>query len=224
MTTTLFMPIKLNNQRMPGKNTARFDDGTPLLQVSLKTALKVKSEGYIDRIVVYCSSDEITKFLPDGVEFIKRPEYLDLQTTKSGEIIRAFLDEVVSDIYVMFHATSPFITKEHLIECIDAVKSGRYSSAFCAKKLQNFMWYDNKPLNFTLDSAPRTQDMKPYYCELSAPYVFRREVFYQYGGRTGDNPYICESTEIEAIDIDFPEDFALANAVYMAMLRGEIKS
>lgn len=31
MTTTLFMPIKLNNQRMPGKNTACFDDGTPLL-------------------------------------------------------------------------------------------------------------------------------------------------------------------------------------------------
>lgn len=43
MTTTLFMPIKLNNQRMPGKNTARFDDGTPLLQVALRTALSAKS-------------------------------------------------------------------------------------------------------------------------------------------------------------------------------------
>ena len=50
----------------------------------------------------------------------------------------------------MYHATSPFISEEHLIECINAVKSGEYDSAFAAKKLQNFMWYENKPLNFSL--------------------------------------------------------------------------
>lgn len=219
MKTTIFMPIKLNNERTPGKNLKCFDDGTPLLQVPLYTALEAKMEGVIDRIVVYCSQEEIVKYLPDGVEYIKRPEYLDTQTVRCGDIIEAFINEVESDIYVMYHATSPFISKEHLVDCINAVKSQKYDSAFAAKKLQNFMWFENKPLNFSLDCAPRTQDMKPYYCELSSPYVFTKDVFNKYHGRTGENPYICECSEIEAIDIDYPEDFVLANAVYMSLIK-----
>lgn len=219
MKTTVFMPIKLNNERTPGKNTKKFDDGTALLQVPLKTAVEAKNEGAVDQIIVFCSNEAIKEYLPDGVDFLKRPTSLDTQATRSGDIIKAFVDTVDSDIYVMYHATSPFITKEHLIECVNAVKSGKYDSAFAAKKLQNFMWFRNKPLNFKLDYAPRTQDMEPYYCELSSPYVFKKEVFEKYHGRTGENPYICEATEIEAIDIDYPEDFALANAVYMSLVK-----
>ena len=213
------MPIKLNNERTPGKNLKKFDDGTPLLQVPLNTALAAKKHGIVDRIIVFCSQEAIVEYLPQGVEFIKRPEYLDRQTIECADIIDSFVQIVPSDIYVMYHATSPFISEEHLADCVNAVKSGKYDSAFAAKKLQNFMWYENKPLNFSLDHAPRTQDMKPYYCELSSPYVFTKSVFDKYHGRTGGKPYICECTEIEAIDIDYPEDFILANAVYMALLK-----
>ncbi|MDR1769708.1 MAG: CMP-N-acetylneuraminic acid synthetase [Hungatella sp.] len=219
MKTTIFMPIKLNNERTPGKNIKKFDDGTPLLQVPLNTALQAKKSGEVDRIVVFCSKEEVKEYIPDGVEFIKRPDYLDMQSTKCGDIIEAFLKMVDSDLYVMYHATSPFITEEHLVDCINAVKSGKYDSAFAAKKLQSFMWYDSKPLNFSLGCAPRTQDMKPYYCELSSPYVFTKKVFEKYHGRTGKNPYICECSEIEAIDIDYPEDFVLANAVYTTLIK-----
>ena len=220
---TVFMPIKLNNERTPGKNTKQFDDGTALLQVPLMTALKVKEKGYIDRIVVFCSQDAINDYVPEGVEVIKRPEYLDTQAVRCGDIIEAFVNTVESDLYVMYHATSPFITEDTLIKCIEAVKTGEYDSAFAAKKLQNFMWFEGKPLNFALDCAPRTQDMKPYYCELSSPYVFTKAIFDKYHGRTGENPFICECSEIEAIDIDYPEDFVLANAVYMSLVKSEVK-
>jgi len=219
MKTTVFMPIKLNNERAPGKNIKKFNDGTPLLQVALKTALRAKEHGVVDHVVVFCSKDEIKEYIPEGIEYIKRPDYLDSQTTRCGDIIEGFINMFDSDIYVMYHATSPFITEEHLTECVNAVKSEKYDSAFAAKKLQNFIWFDNKPLNFSLDFAPRTQDMKPFYCELSSPYVFTRSVFEKYHGRTGENPYICECTEIEAIDIDYPEDFVLANAVYMSLIK-----
>ncbi|SCZ78662.1 acylneuraminate cytidylyltransferase family protein [Pseudobutyrivibrio xylanivorans] len=219
MKTTIFMPIKLNNERTPGKNLKKFDDGTALLQVPLMTALEAKKDGDVDRIVVFCSNPDIQEYLPEGVEFVQRPERLDTQAIRCGDIIEAFLEQEESDIYVMYHATSPFITKKTLTDCINAVKSGKYDSAFAAKKLQNFMWFDGKPLNFALDCAPRTQDMKPYYCELSSPYVFTREVFEKYHGRTGENPFICECSEIEAIDIDYPEDFELANAVYMSLIK-----
>ena len=74
MKTTVFMPIKLNNERTPGKNLKKFDDGTALLQVPLKTAVEAMHDGDIDRIVVFCSNPAIQEYLPEGVEFIQRPE------------------------------------------------------------------------------------------------------------------------------------------------------
>ena len=221
MSTVAFVPIKLNNQRTPGKNTKRFSDGLPLLEVPLQTLLKVKWQGDIDDIIVYCSDDSIKEYLPKGVIYMTRPKYLDSQSAKNGDIIEEFVKNVDSELYIMYHVTSPFITADHIVECINAVKSGRFDSAFGAKKLQNFLWFDNKPVNFSLDYAPRTQDMKPYYCELSSPYVFTKNVFYKYHGRTGINPFICECSEIEAIDIDYPEDFELANVVYMNLIKNK---
>ncbi|GHV21937.1 N-acylneuraminate cytidylyltransferase [Spirochaetia bacterium] len=216
MKTTAFIPIKMNNERIPGKNTKEFSDGTPLIHFVQKTLLKVKE---IDDIYVFCSNEKINDYILDGIKFLKRPEILDTQKTVCGDIIRTFLNMVPSDIYIMANATSPFILPERFIQSIRAIKSGEYDSAFAAKKLQNFMWYRGKPLNFSLDYAPRTQDMEPYFCELSSPYSFTKEVFEKIGGRTGNKPFICECTDVEAIDIDYPEDFELADTVYMNLLK-----
>jgi len=218
MTTTAFIPIKLNNERMPSKNIKEFSDGTPLIHFAQKTLLSVKE---VDKIVVFCSDERVKNYILDGVDFVKRPTSLDTQSAVCGDIIREFLKAVKSDIYIMANATSPFIKSERFSQCIQAVRSGKYDSAFAVKKLQNFIWYENKPLNFSLNFAPRTQDMQPAFCELSSPYVFTREVFETVGGRTGYNPFMCECDEIEAIDIDYPEDFILADVVYTNILKTE---
>lgn len=218
MKTTAFIPVKLNNERTPGKNTKPFSDGTPLVHLVQKTLLQLN---IVDEICLFCSDDRIQEYILDGIKYVKRPSTLDTKETLCGDIIRTFINTVESDIYIMANATSPFVTVETYNKCISAVQSEKYTSAFAAKKLQNFIWYQNKPLNFALDKAPRTQDMEPAYCELSSPYVFKKEVFEKYHGRTGENPYICECSEIEAIDIDYPEDFILADTVYMNILRNK---
>ncbi len=216
MKVTAFIPMKLNNERTPGKNTKLFSDGTPLCHFVQKTLLQVPE---VDEIVVFCSDDRIQDYILPGIKFLKRPNTLDTKQTLCGDIIKAFLDMCDSDIYVMSHATSPFIKPERFSACINAVKSGDYDSAFACKKLSNFLWFDGKPLNFALDKAPRTQDMTPAFCELSTPYVFTRRVFDKYHGRTGENPYMCECEEIECIDVDYPEDFLLADTVYTHLLK-----
>ena len=79
------------------------------------------------------------------------------------------------------------------------------------------MWQDSKPLNFDPSHFPRTQDLPLILAETSIAYVFPRETFERYGRRVGVRPYIHEVGRIEAIDIDYPEDFALADAVYRSM-------
>lgn len=203
------MPIKLNNERCSGKNTRQLGP-KPLLQHELDN---LKLTGLCNSINVFCSSEDIVPFLPEGVNFIKRPDYLDLPTSNFSQIFTCFMEQQDADIYVYAHATAPFVTIQTMCQCIEAVRSGEYDSAFCAVKLQDYLWQEGEPLNFDATNLPRTQDLKPIYQETSGIYVFTKDVFKKYKRRIGKKPFIKEVSFKEAIDIDNPEDFTIAEAL-----------
>lgn len=215
MRTVALVPIKMNNERTPGKNTKKFDDGTPLLTYFLKKFVQIED---IDEIYVFCSNPQIKKYIPDGVNYLERPAFLDTSETLFQDIFSEFIRRIDSDIYVLAHCTSPFIKLDHYRECVRAVQSGEFDSAFTGEKLQKLLWKNNKPLNFDPQNIPRTQDLEPIYNEVPAMYAFKKDVFVTTKRRVGRNPYIVDITGIECIDIDYPEDFEIANAVYMQLV------
>lgn len=214
MKIVAIMPIKLINERCPGKNT-RMLGGKPLLQYELDS---LKKTGLCDSINVFCSSEDVIPFIPEGVNFIKKSKDLDLPTANFNQIFSAFVRELDSDIYVFAHATAPFISVQTMSECIEAVKSGEYDSAFCAEKIQDFLWQNGKPLNFDATNLPRTQDLQPIYKETSGVYVFTKEVFLEYGRRIGIKPFVKCVGFKEMVDIDNPEDFDLAETLVNVVL------
>lgn len=209
MKTIAIMPIKLQNERLPGKNTMLLG-GKPLLQYQL---LAVKDVALTDEINVYCSDEAVCDYLPEGVEFLKRPAELDLPTSNFTQIFSTFMSVKPADIYVYVHATAPFITVETIKECIEAVQSGEYDSAFCATRIQDFLWKDGEPMNFDATNVPRSQDIEPIYRETSGVYVFTKDVFNTYHRRIGKHPFIKEVSYKEAVDINNPEDFRLAEVM-----------
>lgn len=158
MKTVAIVPMKLNNRRLPQKNTKSFTNGEPLCHYILSTLLRVDG---IDEVYVYCSNPSIQEFIPKGVKYLKRSENLDQDSTKMNEVLQSFARDVPSDVYVMTHTTAPFISVESITKGLEAVKTGEYDSAFAAKKLQDFLWKDGKPFNYSLDAIPRTQDLPP---------------------------------------------------------------
>ena len=216
MRIVAIMPIKLKNERCPGKNL-RLLGGKPLLQHELDN---LKETGLCESINVYCSDETVVSYLPEGVTFIRRPGYLDLPSSNFTQIFDSFMGEVDADIYVYAHATAPFITVDTVKQCIEAVSSGEYDSAFCAVKLQDYLWQDGEPLNFDASDLPRTQDLKPIYQETSGVYVFTRDVFKNHRRRIGKKPFIKEVSFKEAVDIDNPEDFELAEALVNIQVGG----
>ena len=211
------VPMKLNNRRLPQKNTKTFTNGKPLCHYILST---LKTIQMIDEIYVYCSNPDIREFIPDGVKYLKRSEMLDLDTTKMNEVLNSFASEVPADVYIMTHTTAPFIKAESISKGLNAVLSEKYDSSFAAKKLQDFLWKDGTPFNYQLDNIPRTQDLPPLYEETSGFYIYRSDVIKQLNRRIGDKPYIVEVGEIESIDIDEAEDFIIADAIYNYLHRG----
>lgn len=205
------VPMKLNNRRLPQKNTKAFTNGRPLCYYILSTLLKITE---IEEVYVYCSNPDIKGYIPDGVKYLKRSEMLDQDTTKMNEVLKAFAKDVPADIYVMTHTTAPFISEISIKKGLDAVVSEKFDSSFAAKKLQDFLWRDGVPFNYDLENIPRTQDLPPLYEETSGFYIYRENVINEMGRRIGNKPYIVEIGEVESIDIDEPEDFMIADAIY----------
>lgn len=204
------MPIKLNNERLPGKNIKMLG-GKPLLQHELQSIIDT---GLVKDINVFCSDSEIEKYLLKEVTYIKRPEYLDSPDANFTQIMSEFMIKKEADIYVYLHATAPFVTKKTMEECINAVLLGGHDSSFCAVKIQDFLWKNGIPLNFDACNLPRSQDLDVVFRETSGVYVFRKEVFQKYHRRIGMNPYIKEVSFKESIDINTAEDFRLAEKLY----------
>lgn len=216
MKVVAMVPIKLNSERVKEKNLRPFCDGKPLVQFILEALVKSKK---IDEVYVYCSSERIKEYLVDGVKFLKRPEFLDENTSNCNDIIREFMKEVEADYYVVSHATAPFTKTESIDRCIDAVADdSEYDSAFTVDKIQTFMWESGKPMNFDPSHFPRTQDLEPIYMETSGAFVFSKDVFETYNRRIGVKPCLVEVEPIESCDIDTEYDMMVAQALYKYMM------
>lgn len=214
MKTVAFVPIRLNSQRVVGKNLRPLG-GRPMMTYLLQSLAAAKN---IDQVYVYCSSREVEQYLPEGVKLLLRDERLDSNTTLGAEIYDAFVSEVDADIYILAHATSPFIRTSTIEQAVAKVASGEHDSAFSAERIQTFTWWQGKPLNYSLKNIPRTQELEPIYVETSAFFVFEREVWTEQHRRIGDKPYVAVTDRIESIDIDNPDDFTLAEAIVAAGL------
>lgn len=204
-----FVPIKLNNQRLPGKNLKELG-GKPLCDYIFRTINQVDA---IAEKYVYCSDEKITEYMPEGLTFLKRDPYLDGFQVKGLDIIEYFVRDVDADVYVLTHATQPFTRAESIKNALDKVLYEGYDSAFSCTCIQDYCWYKGKPFNYDMQDIVVTQDLEPIYMETGAFFIFRKEVFTKYHQRIGKNPYMCVISTLEAVDIDTAEDFEFAKVV-----------
>lgn len=211
MRIAAYVPIKLNNVRTPGKNIKPLYDGTPLCKLLFNTLSKVNN---ISEKYCFCSDESIIDFLEPDIKFLKRSKRLDANEIRCDEIIREFVDIVDPDIIVLTHVTSPFLKKETIEKCVNMVKSGEYDSAFTVSQVREFLWKDGKPMNFDATCTPRSQDLPLIYRETNGVFVFTRDVFEKTNRRIGDNPYLCELSFPETMDVNYPEDFLMIDTIY----------
>lgn len=209
MKTVAFVPIRLNSKRVVGKNLKMLGD-KPLMCYVLETLAKAKG---VDEVYCYCSNEEVIKYLPEGVKFLKRPEFLDRDETLGKEIYEEFTKTVDADVYILAHTTSPFMKVETFENALYKIINEDYDSAFSAEKIQTFAWFKGKTLNYDLKEIPRTQTIEPVYVETSAFFMFKRDVWKVHKQRIGFKPYIALVDKIEGVDIDWPEDFEFAETM-----------
>lgn len=208
MKTVAFVPIKMNNERLPNKNILPLG-GKPLCAHVLETLLTVKR---IDEVIVFCSAPEIEQYIPKGVKLLLREPALDTFTARHYDIVQSFFDKVTADVYINAHVTNPFISSKTFSTVVDKVVSGEYDSALVVEEIREHLWREGLPFNFTKEDPPRTQDLAPLYSEVGV-FAYRRHVFLESGTRYGKTPYFVPVDKTEAVDINYRADYDFARAL-----------
>ncbi|NDW19156.1 acylneuraminate cytidylyltransferase family protein [Dysgonomonas sp. 216] len=222
MKITVFLPCRAGSERVPKKNTRPFagiEGG--LLKIKLNQLIECKS---IDSIVLSTNDDEvidIAKKLNNRKVLIdRRPEHLATSSTSTDDLVK-YVPTIITDGAVLWtHVTSPFVDALIYEKAINIYKdnlmSGSNDSLMSVMSLRTFIWDKNGAVNYDRNKEkwPRTQTIEPLFEVDSGIFLAGTDIYKNMQDRIGATPYLFENNEIDAFDIDWEEDFFIAEAIY----------
>lgn len=218
--TVALLPMKANSVRVTGKNFRPFA-GKPLFQHILSTLLSVEE---IDLVVINTDAKDI--LAANGLVETDRIMIRDRASDLCGDevsmnlILADDIAAVAADTYVMTHTTNPLLAaptiKAALTLYHDTQSKGPARSLFTVNRIQSrFYTASADPINHDPDNLIPTQDLEPWFEENSNLYIFSSETFAQTEARIGRNPIMFTMDGHESVDIDTPEDWAVAEALML---------
>jgi CMP-N-acetylneuraminic acid synthetase/quercetin dioxygenase-like cupin family protein len=226
MRIVAMIPARVNSKRIPMKNLRYLGD-KPLVSHVLETARRsqVFDEVYLNSDDVIFS-DIATQY---GVSFYHRPSQFAAPHVTNDLFMEDFLKKIECDYVIQLNPTSPFLTvddirgfKEFMIgnghHTVQGVKAERIEGLFAGN-----------PLNFDPTKImPESQHLTPVMLFSSGIMGFNRDTYFDnmrvygaatYGGSASIGYY--ELTGYSTIDIDYEDDFRMAEIVDAHLRRTE---
>ncbi|WP_034920717.1 cytidylyltransferase domain-containing protein [Gillisia sp. CAL575] len=228
MSISLFLPVRAGSERVKNKNTRSFagiDNG--ILELKLNQLVNLQ---FVDEVIISSNSNtclEIAETYKNRIKNLvidERPEHLGNSSTKLKDLI-LYAAEINSCENILWtHATNPLFNAKNYNQAIEVFlhqKKNGYDSLVTGCICKDFLLdtESNKIINNTTKlNWPRTQDLKELFAINNAVFIANRER-YLLGERLGIKPYYLENDKISSLDIDYEEDFLIAEAVYEKLKR-----
>lgn len=219
MKITAVIPIRSGSQRVKDKNLRPFAD-TNLMELKINTLLKVPE---LTSIIVNTNSDLAIQIVEEHynkkVAIHRREEYYASSHCSGSEFFRHLGEVTDTDIFVYCPCTSPFIRPETISRCINQfLSSSDYDCLATVSSVKEFMWLDGAPINYDPEHAPNSQDLPNIMALNFGVTVVKKEDLIKNCNIIGKKPQFVLTDEIEAIDIDTPLDFYVAEQLYKKMI------
>ena len=159
-----------------------------------------------------------------GVKAITRPEYYTSNDCPGSENLEFIATQVETDYILYTPVTSPLVKSETYEDIINTFRNldDKYDSVVSMNYLKDFLWENDKPLNYDPLNCPRSQDMESIFRLNFGACLLPRETMIKNKYVVGDNPYWYELTETEGVDVDVPFDFNIAELIYEKNIKKEI--
>ena len=217
-----FLPARKGSQRVKNKNTRLFagiEGG--LLANKLEQLLAAER---IDEIVLSTNDEECLRIGRKYAErstrlrVVERPDELCLDTTNLQDLI-CYVPTITSAEHILWgHVTTPLAdatSYDAAVEDYFASLDEGFDSLVGVTELKNFLLdAEGRLINNTTELPwPRTQDLAPLYEINHTVFLAPREVYIEQRNRLGRRPKLHVMDKISSMDIDWEEDFVIAEAL-----------
>ena len=211
---TALVPIRVGSQRVTDKNFRPFAN-TTLLKLKLEILTQVDM---IDEIVVNTNSDEAIQIAKDyGVSYFRREEYYASSECTNTEHWENLAETTDTDYIIHTPCTAPLVKVKTYYDFINRFNNSidmGYDSCNSVSSVKEFLWLDNKPLNYDLDFVPNSQDLPDIYNLTFGISIIGKDDMLKYKNVVGKKPHFYVLDEIESVDIDNQIDFDFAEFLY----------
>jgi N-acylneuraminate cytidylyltransferase len=199
--------------------------GKPLYHAVLSTLLRSK---YISKVIINTDSDNIKEDASKNFEnvlTVDRPKEIQGDFVSMNDIIAYDLGKTDGEHFIQTHSTNPLLRRQTIDLAIETYFKilKKFDSLFSVTKLQTRLyWKDGDPINHNPAELLRTQDLPPVFEENSNFYIFSKKSFAAANGnRIGLKHQMFEINRLEAVDIDGPEDWEIAEILYRKQAKNE---
>lgn len=218
MKITAVIPIRKGSQRVKDKNLRSFA-GTSLFDVKIKSLLQVPE---IDEIVVNTNSEAAIEFVKSEyagtkVKYHRREEYYASSQCSGSEFFRHLGEVTDTDVFIYAPCTSPFVKPETVSACIKKFldDNGEHDCVSTVSSVKEFLWLNGKAINYDPQNAPNSQNLPDIVALNFGITVVKKEDLIKNHNIIGKKPDFVVTSDVEAVDIDTPLDFYIAEQLYI---------
>ncbi|MBS5861466.1 acylneuraminate cytidylyltransferase family protein [bacterium] len=207
------IPVRAGSQRVKNKNIRPFADSS-LLEIKIKQMQRIKE---LDGVIVNSDSDEMLDIAKSlGAETIKRDSYYASSEVSINEVYVDLANHCDSDVILFADATNPLIKDDTVRLALKKYYDNinEYNSCNTVNVIKMFLWQNGKPINYSEDKKPRSQDLPDIYAINSAINIISREDMIKYRAFVANKPFLLPVCDIEGLDIDNEIDFEFAEFMY----------
>lgn len=209
MKTAIFLPAKGTSSRIESKNM-KLMDGKPLF---LHTLEKLENSNAFDEVWLDTECDNVIEAASHiNCRILKRDISLADNGTDGNKLFMNEVRHTDADIVIQILGTSPFISISTIEKAVNILATTDHDSVVLVNKQKQYTWSNGKTV-YDMFNIPNSKDLGDTIIETMGLYAVKRDAALKTGRRIGDNPYLLDCTPLEAVDVNWPEDFELANLI-----------
>ena len=205
--------IRKGSQRVKNKNF-RYFAGKNLLKHKIEVLKKVKK---LDDIIINTDSEEAIETAKDyGVSFERREDYFASAECSNSDFWENIALNTKSKFILFTHCTNPIIkvkTYDDIIKIFEETNN-KYDSINTVNEVKEFLYLENKPLNFDPEKAPGSQNLPDVVKLNFAVNILTTELMTKKKSLVGNKPYFYKLNSIEGYDINTEFEFEYAEHLF----------
>lgn len=222
----IVVPARRDSSRIPNKSMLPFGDSPSLIEWKLRQLTKV-----IDPARIYLSSED-DEFLAIAARLGVSRHLRDRRLATGHivpmpEVITGIVEAIPHEHIAWCTVVCPLMPPQEYLRAFRryhaGVIEGPFDSLLGVNVMKEYFWFEGKALNYQANrNHISSQDLPGVAKVTNSLYMSPREEILRRGYLVGDNPILEDLSRLSGVDIDYPEDYRFARALYALYVEDQL--